>query len=195
MSWIEKGVTVLLNENLFLRDKIYMPKLKPVIFVNGKYGYNSQNTTQQIMLLKALKVTSDPKKLRELIGVRTVAEVYRTLDKIAMRKEYHSALAKAGISFDYIVEGVKKEADNAEKSQDRLKAFGMILKSIGMDTYEETTTGGGSWEDALIKIGVDKKNKELSSSNVDYEVKQATMPEDVRLAKEKERLEGRSLYE
>src|SRR3990167_7065815 len=37
--------------------------LKPVIFVQGKYGYNAENTTQQIMLLKALRLTQDPKKL------------------------------------------------------------------------------------------------------------------------------------
>ena len=42
-------------------------KLKPVIFVQGKYGYNAQNTTQQIMLLKALTITQDPKKLRDLM--------------------------------------------------------------------------------------------------------------------------------
>jgi len=74
--------------------------LKPVIFVQGKYAYNDQNTTQQIMLLKALKVTQDPKKLQQLIGVKTVADVYRTLDKIAMRTDYLAALAENGITFD-----------------------------------------------------------------------------------------------
>ena len=41
-------------------------KLKPVVFVKGEYGYTAQNTTQQIMLLRALKITQDPKKLREI---------------------------------------------------------------------------------------------------------------------------------
>jgi hypothetical protein len=128
-----------------------MQKLKPVVFVQGEYAYSSQNTAQQLMLLKALRVTQDPKKLRELIGVKTVADVYRTLDKITMRKEYHAALAKAGVTFDYIVTNIKDEIDNAEKAADRLAGLGMILKSIGLASYDETALGGGGWEDALLK--------------------------------------------
>ncbi len=36
-----------------------MAKLKPVVFVQGKYAYNGDNKTQQIMLLKALQITQD----------------------------------------------------------------------------------------------------------------------------------------
>ena len=173
-------------------------KLKPVIFIKGRYGYTTQNTTQQIMLLKALRITQDPKKLREIIGVKTVAEVYRTLDKIAMRKEYHSALAKHGITFDYIVENIKKEIDSAEKSSERLMAINILLKSIGLDKYEETATGGGGWEEALLKLSEGKKEKEskdIAGDENEYEVVQPVIPESVRIAKEKEKLEGRSLYE
>lgn len=172
-------------------------KLKPVIFVQGRYDYTGQNTTQQIMLLKALTVTSDPKKLKQLIGVRTVAEVYRTLDKIAMRKEYHASLAKHGITFDYIVTNIKNEIDNAEKSSDRLNGINMLLKSIGLDKYEETAVGGGSWEDAMIKISEQKKenNEKSKVINAPYEVVAPDMPEEVRRAKEKEIKDGRSLYE
>lgn len=168
--------------------------LKPVIFVKGKYGYTSQNTAQQLMLLKALKVTQDPKKLREIIGVKTVADVYRTLDKIAMRKEYHSALAKLGMTFDYIAGGIKNEIDNAEKSSDRLMGLNMLLKSIGLDKYDETAIGGGSWEEALVQIAETKK-EEHKPLNVPYEVVQPEVPEEVRIAKEKEIRDGRSLYE
>jgi len=169
--------------------------LKPVVFVQGKYAYNSQNTTQQIMLLKALKITQDPKKLRELIGVKTVADVYRTLDKIAMRKEYHGALAKSGITFDYIVGGVKREIDTAEKSSDRLAGLNMLLKSIGLDKYEETAIHGGGWEDALLKIKGDQEQKQLPATVVEYEVHVPEMPEEIRLKKEQANAEGRALYE
>jgi len=47
-----------------------------------------------MLLLKALKVTQDPTELKKMIGVKTVAEVYRTLDKLSLRKEYHKALAE-----------------------------------------------------------------------------------------------------
>ena len=168
-------------------------KLKPVIFVEGDYGYNAQNTTQQIMLLKALKITQDPKKLRQIIGVKSVADVYRTLDKIAMRKEYHAALAKAGITFEYIVENLKNELDTADKSRDRLTAITILLKSIGLDKYEETAIGGGGWEEALLKIN--DSTEEKPKKVLEYKVEEPKMPEHIRIAKEKANQESKGLYE
>ena len=173
-------------------------KLKPVVFVQGKYPYTAQNTGQQLMLLNALKVTQDPKKLREMIGVRTVAEVYRTLDKIVMRKEYHSALVKLGMDFEYIAKGIKKEIDGATKSSDRLNGLNMLLKSIGLDKYEETSTGSGNWQDALIQLS---KEVETSGGIIpvadvpEYEVIEPPMPENIRIAKEKANKESKGLYD
>ena len=169
--------------------------LKPVIFVQGKYGYNAENTTQQIMLLKALRLTQDPKKLRELIGVKTVADVYRTLDKIAMRKEYHAALAKYGLTFDYVVENIKDVIDSAEKDSDKLEGLKILLKSIGLDKYEETATGGGNWEEALLKISEEARNAIGSKKIIEYEVVEPKMPEHIRIAKEKANKEAKGLYE
>lgn len=170
-------------------------KLKPVVFVQGRYAYNGQNTTQQIMLLKALQITRDPQKLREMIGVRTVADVYRTLDKIQMRKEYHSALARLGITFDYVVKNVKDVIDNAEKDSDKLSGLNMILKSIGLDKYEETAISGGGWEDILLKINKATEEGEEPIKVAEYEVVEPPMPEHIRLAKEKANKEAQGLYE
>ena len=173
-----------------------MQKLKPVVFVQGRYAYNAQNTSQQIMLLKALKITQDPNKLKELIGVKTVADVYRTLDKIAMRKEYHSALAKSGITFDYVVKNIKKEIDNSSnKPSDRLAGLNMILKSIGLDKYDDTVIGGGNWEEILLKIKKDKEEEAKVIETVEYEVIPPTMPENIRIAKEKANEETKKMYE
>lgn len=168
-------------------------KLKPVVFVQGKYAYNTDNKTQQIMLLKALQITSDPKKLKEMIGVRTVAEVYRTLDKIQMRQEYHAALAKSGITFDYVVGNVKNVIDNAQKDSDKLAGLNMILKSIGLDKYEETAISGGGWEDIIMKINKDTGGE--APPIKEYDVIEPPMPESVRLAKEKANQEAKGLYE
>ena len=172
-----------------------MSKLKPVVFVEGKYAYNAQNTTQQIMLLKALRITQDPKKLKELIGVKTVADVYRTLDKIAMRKEYHNALVKKGITFDYVVDNIKDEIDHAGKASDKLKALNMILKSVGLDKYEETAIGGGGWEDLVEDAREEKDEEQLMEEAVEYEVVPPEMPESVKKAKEKSNLETKELYD
>lgn len=173
--------------------------LKPVVFVQGRYAYTHQNTTQQIMLLKALRITQDPNKLRKLIGVQKVADVYRTLDKIAMRKEYHKALTKCGLSFDYVVENVKKEIDSPlGKASDKLKALGMLLKSLGMDKYEETAIGGGGWEEALLAIKQNESDEDrarVKAEVVDYEVITPEMPEELRVAKDKANEEAKGLYD
>lgn len=168
--------------------------LKPVVFVRGKYAFNNQNTTQQIMLMRALKITQDPNKLRQLIGVKTVAEVYRTLDKMAMRKEYHSALASNGITFDYVVKNIKGVVDSSFKDSDKLKALNMLLKSIGLDKYEESGNTSGGWEDALLKLK-EAKGEKIEESVPTYDVTAPEMPEDIRKAKEKANEEGRKLYE
>ena len=141
-------------------------KLKPVILFrpnSDRPSQNRQNTAQQIMLIKAMQVTSDPKKLREMIGVRTVAEVYRTLDKIAIRKEFHGALDRAGISFDFIVNGIQRVASTADKDSDRLKAFEILLKTLGLDKYEESAGASSSWEEELLKAV--EKTKSIGGSH------------------------------
>jgi hypothetical protein len=170
-------------------------KLKPVVFVQGKYGYNANNTSQQIMLLKALKVTQDPNKLKNLIGVKTVADVYRTLDKLAMRKEYHAALARKGISFDYLVEKIKNEIEGADKSSDRLAGIKMLMQSVGMDKYEDIEGSNQSWEDALLQL-TQKKEKEGETIDIDeYEVVVPETPAHIKKKKQEQIEESRKIYE
>ena len=64
-------------------------KYKPVTFVKGEIGYYRDNKLQQNLLLKAMQITDNPKELRKAIGVKAVADVVRTLDKLTIRKEYH----------------------------------------------------------------------------------------------------------
>ena len=172
-------------------------KLKPVVYYGGAPSTKRESRARELMLLKAMSITNDPKKLRQMIQVRTVADVYRTLDKMALRKEYHAALEKHGISFDFLVGGLKDMATAAEKDADKLKALQTLLKSVGMDKYDaEDTPSGGTWEDALI-AGIKKDEEEIKNipftnipqlpvphdpepdvfdPNADYEVKVPEVP-------------------
>lgn len=170
-------------------------KLKPVIFVSGKYNYNTSSPSKEIMLLKALTITKDPNKIRELIGVKSVADVYRTLDKMSIRKEYHGALARKGITFDYIVGNIKKEIDNADKTKDRLTGLGMLLKSMGLDKYEDVTTSNVGWEDALMQLAKSKESEGKIIEVEDYKVAEPVMPEHIRIKKEQQNAESKTLYE
>ena len=174
-------------------------KLRPIVYTTNYFKRGYQNTSQQMFLLKALQVTQDPKKLREMMGVKTVAEVYRTLDKLAMRKEYHNALEKAGISFEYIAGGIKNIADSGEKDADRLKALQTLLKSVGMDKYDEAAGGtSGTWEEELLKSIESGKSKEgvpELNTPAQYDVKQPEIPESARMAEEDEEELTSSIYE
>lgn len=174
-----------------------MKHLKPVVFVQWEYWRHSQNNFQQMLLLKALKVTQDPKELKQMIWVKTVAEVYRTLDKLALRKEYHKVLAEQDMTFDKIVWGIKEIATwQFVKDDVKLKAWLAVLKSLGMDKYEESTTGGGSWEDLLLDKADKEPEKLMSPENVpDYEVIQPVMPESLRKKKDEELADAKRLYE
>lgn len=172
-------------------------KLKPIIYTTNRYARGAEQRTQQIILLKALQVTQDPNKLREMTGIATVAGVYRTLDKMAMRKEFHDALLRAGISFDYVVDGIKGIADNAEKDDTRLKALQTILKSLGMDKYDVTEAdGGGTWEEELLKLN-EKRNatKALPAPSADYDVKTPVIPDEVKKMRQDEDKVTGGIYE
>lgn len=173
-------------------------RLRPVVYTTNTYKNGSQNTAQQMFLLKALKVTNDPKELRKMIGVRTVAEVYKTLDKLAMRKEYHASLARSGISFDFIVDGLKAEAEGGDKSADRIKAYQVLLKSLGLDKYDSDAATGGSWEEELVKSLEKDKTKELEAPVVvdaEYEVNTPEVPEAMRKMREEENKLLKGIYE
>ena len=131
------------------------------------------------------------------MGVRTVAEVYRTLDKMAIRKEYHEALARAGFSLDKVVTGIQQIAESAEKDDTRLKAYQVLLKSLGLEKYDASDMPtGGTWEEELLKsIEKTEKAPELAASTGDdYEVVQPAMPERMRKMREEEDELTKSLY-
>ena len=177
-------------------------KLKPVTIINANYSRYRQNTSQQILLLKALTITHDPQRLRELAGFKKVADVMRTLDKMTMRKEYHKALARHGIDFDYIIGGLKKEAETAEFSGDRIKVHQTLLRSLGMDKYDDPVDGGGaSFEDELVRQKEEEKllpgsePKKLVAGIPAYEVTEPKIPESVRVKQAMEKEVGRGLYD
>jgi len=174
-------------------------KLKPVTFIKGHYNYHRDNKFQQNLLLKAMQITTDPEKLKEMIGVKTVAEVYRTLDKLSIRKEYHDALTRAGISLDTIVEGIKNVTETATPAI-KLQAWQTLMKSLGLDKYEEASedTAKG-WEDILMKMEDEKEKKGLPEPKVvvveDYEVVEPEMPKDAKEKEEEENKIRKELYE
>ena len=132
------------------------PKAAPINSISG--AQYLPNEYDQKALLDAFRESNDPTKLKEIIGVKTVAEVYRTLDRIAIRREFHKALDRAGIDFDFLISGLKREALGGDKSADRIKALEIFLKALGLNKYEEVQAGSATtWEERLLEAVNAKK--------------------------------------
>lgn len=183
-----------------------MKKLKPVVFVQGERSFYRQNLYSQNLLIKAMSEgTTDPKELMRAARLKSVAEVYRTLDKLAIRKEYHDALARNGVDLDFIVEGIKNVTQTTSKDSVKLKGYEMLLKSLGLDKYEKDEESGKSWEELImeasekkekesrenVKIGVEEK---AIIAEADYEVNVPPTPEEDRKRQEDEKEVAQQLY-
>ena len=140
---------------------------KPVVFESANLGKkHKQDDLAQRLILKAISEgITDISDLKKIVGLRSATDVYRTMDKMALRKEYHQALGRAGIDFDYLVAGVKNICDNGSSDKVRLSAFQILLKSLGLDKYMDDGPSIKSWEDTIIEL-TDKNNqiKQLEES-------------------------------
>jgi hypothetical protein len=146
-----------------------------------------------------LKVKDPPKTgvlaasadLEKKITEKMESEVDEALGDVGRRKEYREALAKAGITMDWMVEKLKNVAVDGEKDADKIKALQVLLKSLGVDKTggkdEETM---GTWEDALMN----EENKEPPSLD-DYEVKQPKVPESAKKKSAEDKKVSGSIYE
>lgn len=165
----------------------------PVIFVSGVYGQTQANVSQQLMFLRALNVAEDPKKFKQIIRARAAVDVFRTLDKIAIRKEWHAALERKGIDADVLIDVLKNEMFDAEKSSDRISAAKVLIKSLGLDKYEDSAISGGSWEDEILRVA-EGGNPDVPDGE-DYTVEEPPIPDSVKKKREEQNELGKSLYE
>lgn len=166
---------------------------KPIVFVTGVYGNAQKSVSQQLMFLRAMNAAEDPKKFKQVIRARAAVDVFRTIDKIALRKEWHSALERNGIDFDLVLRTLKQEMLTGEKGSDRIQAAKTIIKSMGLDKYEDSSISGGSWEDEILKASEATANLPLPGE--DYDVKQPHIPDHIKKQRKDQNDLGRSLYD
>lgn len=167
------------------------------------YGYQKKyidNVHQQTLLLKAISGgVTDVKDLARLSGMRNATEVWRSLDRLSIRKKYHEALARSGIDLSYLVDKIKDLCENASSDNTRLKAVQVLLKSVGLDNYEDAESTGKNWEEALLSVQPAEGSGSHSliesvKNNEDYDVKIPEVPETVKIKQENEKKIAEELY-
>jgi len=186
-----------------------MKNLKPIILTGDGFGQNvfyKNNEYAQNILLKALSSgITDVQELRRLAGLKSAVDVYRTLDKIAIRKDYHRALSDAGLSLDYVVGKIKNIIENEDGKDDtKLKALQTLMASLGLDKYQKEEESGKNWEEAIIGAlekteqkqldDLSNLNKDNSLEVVDYEVVVPKIPQEAVDQQKKEEELGREIY-
>jgi hypothetical protein len=172
-------------------------KLKPVLFEQGRYNYHRRNLYRQNLLLKAMSITSNPAKMRQMADIKGVAEFYREMDKLQIRKEYHNALAEHGIDMSFLVNGIKEIILSAESDAVRLKGLETFLKSLGLSDYKENATDSkNSWEDLIVDVSKEEASGNIKEYEIpDYEVIiPETPPEQLKRIEEEKEI-GRGLYD
>ena len=175
-----------------------LKKLKPVIFTWGKYNYHKNSLFKQNLLLKAMQQTTDISKMKRLTGIKSAAEIYRTLDKMAIRKEYHQALSRQGIDLDTIIAGIKNLCVNSDSDNVKLSGLKTLLKSLGLDEYrEDASVSPKNWEEKMKDL-VQKENNVKNTDDVkeikDYKVCLPEAPKEELEKRKEEDEEGGNLY-
>lgn len=128
-------------------------KLKPTIIIGGQesiFGRHQPDLAAQDIILRAMaRGITDPKELQKLAGLQNVAQVHRTIDKLSIRQEYHKALEAHGISMGFIVGELKALISGSDDDRLRLTALQVVIKSLGLDKYEDQQVSGKDWEQTI----------------------------------------------
>lgn len=177
-------------------------QLKSVVLSNDKNGYKT-GVFQQNALLKALNETADLDELKKVANFNSKAEVLKTLDKIAIRREYHEALAKHDLGLDDIVSGMSTLARSSNEKI-KLGALTTLLKTLGLDKYEVSENQGKNWEELLLQINEAEKTESrligesvntLKTNDVVYDVVVPKMPSSAKQQREEDKVTESSIYE
>ena len=176
-------------------------ELKTLVFEKTNTASYRRNFHRQNLLLKALSSgITNPEELQRVSGFQKMSDVYRTLDKLSIRKEYHEALVNCGLSLEIIVQGIKDLCENSKHDTVKLQGYNLILKSLGLDKYEKEEEAGKNWEETILKLTEQQVKKQLSQKAiegqvVEYEVNEPPTPDLEQKRREEEKKMADQLYE
>ncbi len=178
-----------------MNSTVLNPFLHPVIYTVSPFRRrNIHQRMRRVILLREI----DLGRLKKAVGERIVAGVNQRLDgdRSAMRKDYYGALVNAGLTLDFIAKGLYKIAKNADKDTDRLNAFKIVLKSLGLENFNavETSPLAGTWEEELVRSLESQKGKNLSMMEAEYKVVVPETPESAKKVRREEEKITRGIY-
>jgi hypothetical protein len=172
-------------------------KLPLIIFDTGTKKNNSitPDFKKQNLLLKGMLMNAgDVKQAAKYAGIKTMAEAFRTLDQLSLRKSFYDSLDNHDITLDYIVEKIKNIVENGDLDSVKLKALQVLLKTLGLDNYSDDERGGRGWEETLIQALKNRQDTPVLEAKA-YEVNIPLVPPTEIEKRSKENTLGKELYD
>jgi len=166
---------------------------KQFIFISSpdKCPQHENHYAQNIILSAMSDGITDPKKLREISGLRSLADVYKTLDRLSIREEYHKVLIDNGVDLSYVVSSLKKVCDETQSDSIKLNALKTFLSSLGLDKYQDDYVTSKSWEETVMKLSGEK----FEEKQGEYVVNVPKIPEEAATIRREEDAYGKMIYE
>jgi len=173
--------------------------MKPIVFAKSNKKKYQSTKLQENMLLRAFSETDDITTLKNVAKFHTEADVMRAMDKISIRKEYHDALVRNGLTIDQIVRHINTIVLTSTSDKVKTTLLGMLLKSIGLDKYDDSESSGKNWEQLLLDVVEKQADTPLLETSEKgknrYEVVTPPVPESYKNNRKEEDDFGRSLYD
>jgi len=172
---------------------------KPLIIFNdttdSRGASYKDNTRQQNLLLKGMLLTSSFVSAANYAGIKRKVDLYRTWDRLTLRKDFHLALETEGVDMSFLVRGLKDQAENSLKDSVRLGAYQTFLKALGLDKYEVAEEKSQGWEEALKTLDKMPNPTLAAPKSAGYDVIIPKIPESAMEDLRKEEKLGKELYE
>ena len=157
-------------------------------------GYKD-NIRQQNLLLKGFLLTSNLVEAGQYAGIKRKVDLYRTFDRLSVRKDYQEALMEEGITPSFLAKSLKFKVENEDKDATQLEALKVLLRSMGLDKYEKEEEESKGWEQAVTDYMDNQNLLPTAPKKTVYEVKRPEIPESARKAREEDSVLGKELYD
>lgn len=166
-------------------DILTIDELRPVIIDNATRIENRRDFLKEKLLAESMATTHDPKKLKEMIGARSVAEVHRVFNTMVYQKEFQGSLTKMGVDADTLTQTLKEIITRPlGKDSDKIKAIQVVMQSQGIDKFQEDPNSTQNWQDLLLNKIEEEKNYiegEVAEEEIElYKVNVPELPEFMR---------------
>lgn len=172
-----------------------MPDISDVFMQNSNTPARARSRTAAAeLVMKGLSEgITDPEELKRLSGIKRSADLMVTMDRLSLRREFHEAMYRAGLTPDKLMTTLSDHVDSTD-AKVSIKAVEVTLKMLSMFRPESSSGDVKSWEEIVLEKATAIQEGDMKQiSQPVYDVKIPEVPPDMAEMAEQVRNEGRSI--